>query len=177
VRGVGESVYAACRRCCSRVQATALVPVNQRPPLGGRQGRGGALEGLPARARLTPVRRDTCAQIRTHMYTYAWAPCRAGELKRVIWEAFKVPAPEGSPVAGQPALDFRSTMLYLCADRDLFMGIKKAFSVATHNIAANVRATAQQVRGRKQACVHACICWGGKHLHARAHARMCCACC
>lgn len=63
----------------------------------------------------------------------------------MIWEAFKTTAPASSPVAGQPVLDFRSTLLYLSADRDLFTGIKKAFSVATHNIAANVRATAQQV--------------------------------
>jgi len=66
-------------------------------------------------------------------------------LKRVIWEAFKAPAPQDSPAAGQAVLDFRSTMLYLSTDRDMFMGIKKAFSVATHSIAANVCATAQQV--------------------------------
>jgi hypothetical protein len=52
-----------------------------------------------------------------------------GELKKVLWDAFSGPAPEGSPAAGMPRLDVRSMLLYLCADPDLFSGIKKAFSV------------------------------------------------
>lgn len=77
----------------------------------------------------------------------------------MIWDAFKAPAPEGTPIAGQPVLDFRSTLLYLSTDRDLFTGIKKAFSVATHNIAANVRATAEQVGlEEEECCAHVCVC-------------------
>ena len=65
----------------------------------------------------------------------------------MLWQVFSRPAPEGGRGA-QPSLrvlDFRSALLYLCGDRDLFSGIKKAFSVATQNIAGNARATAEQV--------------------------------
>lgn len=70
---------------------------------------------------------------------------RAAGLKQVLWDMFVAPAPEGSPVAGSPRLDFRSVLLYLCADRDQFSGIKKAFSVVANSIATNARADAAQL--------------------------------
>jgi hypothetical protein len=63
-------------------------------------------------------------------------------LKQVLWALFSAPlGPEGSP-----RLDYRAVLLYLCADRDAFAGIKKAFSVVTANISSNARASADQVR-------------------------------
>ncbi|KAG2448325.1 hypothetical protein HYH02_006909 [Chlamydomonas schloesseri] len=61
-------------------------------------------------------------------------------LKQVLWALFSAPSADGTP-----RLDYRACMLYLCADRDAFAGIKKAFSVATANISNNARASADQV--------------------------------
>lgn len=58
----------------------------------------------------------------------------------MLWALFSAPSADGSP-----RLDFRACLLYLCADRDAFSGIKKAFSVATANISSNARANADQV--------------------------------
>ncbi len=74
------------------------------------------------------------------------SPYRATELKKVLWQAFSRPAPEGSPVAGTQRLEFKCLLLYLCADRDLFSGIKKAFSVAAGSIAPNARVDAKQLQ-------------------------------
>ncbi|GLC51118.1 hypothetical protein PLESTB_000467700 [Pleodorina starrii] len=63
-----------------------------------------------------------------------------GALKQVLWALFSSPSPDGTP-----RLDYRACLLYLCADRDAFAGIKKAFSVATANISSNARANADQV--------------------------------
>ncbi|KAG2442556.1 hypothetical protein HXX76_002642 [Chlamydomonas incerta] len=61
-------------------------------------------------------------------------------LKQVLWALFSAPAADGTP-----RLDYRACLLYMCADRDAFAGIKKAFSVATANISNNARANADQV--------------------------------
>ncbi len=71
--------------------------------------------------------------------------CRARALKRVLWHAFSAPAPEGSPAAGAPRVDLRAALLYLCADRDLESGVRKAFSVAANSIASNARVDAAQL--------------------------------
>ena len=69
-------------------------------------------------------------------------------LKKVLWSAFSsstavpgIPATED----GLPRLDFRAVLLYLCTDRDMFTGIKKAVSVASASIATNARLTAEQL--------------------------------
>ncbi|KAG2499886.1 hypothetical protein HYH03_002175 [Edaphochlamys debaryana] len=61
-------------------------------------------------------------------------------LKQVLWALFSTPGPDGTP-----RLDFRACLLYLCADRDAFSGIKKAFAVATSTISSNARANADQI--------------------------------
>ncbi|KXZ56759.1 hypothetical protein GPECTOR_1g684 [Gonium pectorale] len=61
-------------------------------------------------------------------------------LKQVLWALFSVPGPDGTP-----RLDFRACLLYLCADRDAFAGIKKAFSVMAANISPSAKANADQV--------------------------------
>ncbi|EFJ52136.1 hypothetical protein VOLCADRAFT_103155 [Volvox carteri f. nagariensis] len=63
-----------------------------------------------------------------------------GALKQVLWALFSSPSADGTP-----RLDYRACLLYLCADRDAFAGIKKAFSVVTANISSNARANAEQV--------------------------------
>jgi hypothetical protein len=63
-----------------------------------------------------------------------------GALKQVLWALFSSPSADGTP-----RLDYRACLLYLCADRDAFSGIKKAFSIATGNISSNARANADQV--------------------------------
>ena len=68
---------------------------------------------------------------------------RAGALKAILWDMFA--QPPSADVSAPPLLDFRAALLYLCSDRDMFTGIKKAFSVATASIAANARAEASQV--------------------------------
>ena len=66
---------------------------------------------------------------------------RAGALKAVLWDMLaQRPSPEAAP-----QVDFKAALLYLCPDRDMFTGIKKAFSVATASIASNARADASQV--------------------------------
>ncbi len=67
---------------------------------------------------------------------------RAAGLKKVLWDALSCVAPEGSPAAGTPRLDLHAVLLYLCADRDHFAGVKKACSVAAHSIASNARVDA-----------------------------------
>ena len=44
-------------------------------------------------------------------------------------------------------VDIRAVLLYLSPDRDMFAGIKKAFSVAAASIASNAKASAVQVAG------------------------------
>ncbi|GIL73035.1 hypothetical protein Vretimale_4669 [Volvox reticuliferus] len=63
-----------------------------------------------------------------------------GALKQVLWALFSSTSSDGTP-----RLDYRACLLYLCADRDAFAGIKKAFSVVTANISTNSRANADQV--------------------------------
>jgi hypothetical protein len=79
---------------------------------------------------------------------------RAGALKTILWEMFSgpLPPPPGSSSDQQqwevdtaPQIDFKAVLLYLCPDRDMFTGIKKAFSVATSSVASNARAVAGQV--------------------------------
>ncbi len=74
------------------------------------------------------------------MVRFCPAHCSPAALKQVLWALFSAPSADGSP-----RLDFRACLLYLCADRDAFSGIKKAFSVATANISSNARANADQV--------------------------------
>ncbi|GFR40940.1 hypothetical protein Agub_g1600 [Astrephomene gubernaculifera] len=62
-----------------------------------------------------------------------------GALKQVLWALFSTASD------GAPRLDYRACLLYLCADRDAFAGIKKAFSVVTADISSNARADADQV--------------------------------
>mmetsp|Transcript_35241 Transcript_35241/g.78424 ORF Transcript_35241/g.78424 Transcript_35241/m.78424 type:complete len:1824 (+) Transcript_35241:146-5617(+) len=63
-------------------------------------------------------------------------------LKQVLWDMFALPLPAGD---GLCQLDFKAVLLYLCPDRDMFTGIKKAFSVASNSIASNARVTAEQL--------------------------------
>ncbi|KAG1668074.1 hypothetical protein FOA52_010484 [Chlamydomonas sp. UWO 241] len=66
---------------------------------------------------------------------------RATALKEVLWDMFAV-----SREADGPALiDIKSTLLHLCPDRDMFTGIKKAFSVSTGSIKTNARASPDEV--------------------------------
>lgn len=69
---------------------------------------------------------------------------RAGALKTVLWEIF-AQQPPGQDGEGAPQIDFKAVLLYLCSDRDMFTGIKKAFSVATSSVVSNARAVAEQV--------------------------------
>lgn len=55
-------------------------------------------------------------------------------------------ASPGSPAQQQNLrLDFTTLLLYLCGDRDMFAGIRKAFSVVTANVAINAHADGPQV--------------------------------
>jgi hypothetical protein len=56
-----------------------------------------------------------------------------------------LPAPTASTSGANLLIDIKATLLHLCPDRDMFHGIKKAFSVATSSIASNARAQPQQV--------------------------------
>ena len=58
--------------------------------------------------------------------------CSASALKAVLWDVFS------SPLDNSPQLDIRATLLYLCPTRDMFQGIKRAFSVATASTTAKV---------------------------------------
>lgn len=66
---------------------------------------------------------------------------RATALKQVLWDTF---ARRDAATRSQ-RLDIRAMLLYLCADRDQFTGIKKAFSVAAGSISSNARADATQL--------------------------------
>lgn len=50
-----------------------------------------------------------------------------------------------APPAPAATLDYKAVLLYLCADPDVFCGLKKAFAVATGSAAPNARATATQI--------------------------------
>ncbi len=84
----------------------------------------GSAEDLEASSALTPEQQQKQAYD------------RATALKAVLWDMF---------VDGTQQVDFRTVLLYLSIDRDIFSGIKKAISIATHNIATNARADGAQV--------------------------------
>ena len=60
-------------------------------------------------------------------------------LKKMLWEVFS------STITYSSLLDYKAVLLYLCPDRDMFLAIKKAISVAVKSLAANSRADASQV--------------------------------
>ncbi|MEW5317265.1 MAG: hypothetical protein WDW38_008576 [Sanguina aurantia] len=79
-------------------------------------------------------------------HTLLHSPRSAGALKRVLWTAFATtPTNDPDDDSTPPLLDYTALLLYLCTDRDVFSGIKKAFSVASNNIAGNARASAEQI--------------------------------
>lgn len=64
----------------------------------------------------------------------------ASLLKKLLWEVFS------SPVNSYLSLmDFKSVLLYLCPDRDMFLAIKKAVSVIVKSVAANAKVDVSQV--------------------------------
>jgi hypothetical protein len=76
---------------------------------------------------------------------------RAGKLKEVVWKMFCVPAPPTTDESGAAVpssgevLDLTAVLLYLCADRNVFNGIKKAFAVVTRMEGKNPKALAEHV--------------------------------
>lgn len=63
----------------------------------------------------------------------------AAALKGVLWDTFAQSLPDGS--ASDLQISIRATLLYLCPTKDMFLGIKKAFSVATASTTAKAEAT------------------------------------
>lgn len=90
---------------------------------------------------------NNCASPGPHPHTHSPALSRsAGALKSVLWTAFATtPTNDPDDDSTPPLLDYTALLLYLCTDRDVFSGIKKAFSVASNNIAGNARASAEQI--------------------------------